>query len=510
MTRRFSRCQVACFLWAIALAAGRPGFAAEPEAPLPLIDALRAQQWDLVETVLRQGSGVKSAAADGTTPLHWAVHYDRVDLAKRLIAAGADVNAATDLGVTPLGLSCENGSTSMVRLLLQSGASPAPAPGAVPVMMTAARVGNVEVVRALLAAHADPNVRETRRQQTPLMWAVANSHPQVVDALLRAGARVDARSTTKGTVVQRANRYAGVVSRDEGFRQRAVVEIPTGGSTPLLFAARSGDAQSARLLVEAGANVNDEAPDGTSALVRAVHSGHREVASVLLQKGAAVDAAGAGYTALHAAVLRGDLQMVSLLLDRGALVDSALSRGTPSRRYSRDYAFNAAWTGATPAWLAARFAEGDILRELLRRGANPNAATKPGDNALMAVIAAGVEFGPSASDRRERRLDPLDVANLAENRMAFEREALDIVRIAADAGVDIHAQNDVGDTAVHQAAARGFPTVIQFLVERGARINVKNARGATPLALTIPRRGVDESPWTMKAAEVLRGLGARE
>lgn len=475
-----------------------------------LLDAMQRQQWDVVDTALRQGASVKSVAPDGSTMLHWAVHYDCIDLAGRLLKAGADANAATDLGMTPLGLACENGNSAMVHLLLQSGAQTTPPTPAVPPLMTAARVGNVDVVQALLAKGANPNGREPVRQQTALMWAAANAHPEVVDVLLRAGALVGARTRTKGVVVQRGNRYAGVVSRQDALVSRGVVEMPTGGSTALLFAARAGDVASARLLLAAGANVNDASPDGTTALVTAVHSGQREVATLLVEKGADVNASGSGYTALHAAVLRGDGALVSLLLRKGADREAAVVRGTPSRRYSRDYAFNEAWIGATPLWLAARFAEINILRELLEKGANVNVTTKDGTNAITAVITAGVEFGPSASDRRERRLDPLDVTALADNRAAFEKEALDVVRVLVDAGLNVNAVNAAGDSALHQAAAKGYPTIVQLLAERGARLEVKNARGATPLTLTAARRGGDENPWVKKAGETLRTLGARE
>jgi ankyrin repeat protein len=475
-----------------------------------LVDLLKQQRWDLAAAALEDGSSVNGAAADGSTPLHWAVHHDRLEIAGRLVKLGAKVDAATDLGVTPLMLACENGSAPMVQLLLQAGASTAAAPGAIPAVMTAARVGNLEVMGALLGRGADPNAREGLRHQTALMWAAANSHPQVVDALLQAGARVDARSLTRQVVVQRANRYAGVASREEGAASRAVIEIPTGGSTALLFAARVGDEQSARLLLAAGARVDEASPDGATALVTAVHSAQPDVAKLLLDKGADVNASAAGYTPLHAAVLRGDAALVSLLLDRGANIEAALQHGTPSRRYSRDYAFNAAWTGATPLWLAARFAETTIFTELLRRGASTDVTTRDGNTVLLAVITAGVEFGPSASDRRERRLDPLDVAALADNRPAFEQEALDLVHAAVGAGIDVNRANNAGDTAMHQAAVRGFPTIIEFLAARGGRIDIKNSRGATPLAMTVSRRGGDENPWVSKSAETLRRLGARE
>ena len=244
-------------------------------------------------------------------------------------------------------------------------------------------------------------------------------------------------------------------------------------------------------------------------LVTATHSGQSAVAAFLIEKGADVNADAGGYTALHAAVLRGDGRLVAMLLDRGANVEAVLRRGTASRRYSRDYAFNEAWVGATPFWLASRFAEVDIMRTLLAHGAKARVAAGDGSSPVVAVIAAGVDNGPSASDRRERRLDPLDIATLAENRGAFEKDVLNTVRVAVNAGVDVNATNNAGDTAMHQAAARGFTTVVQFLFDQGARLDVKNTRGLTPLALTVNRRNADDAPWLPKANELLRSLGAK-
>lgn len=484
--------------------------AAKVPPEVALLEALKQQHWDVAETILANRVNVNAPEPDGSTALQWAVHFDRTDLAGRLIRAGANVNAATDLGVSALTLACENANPGMVTLLLQAGAHPNGAPGALPPIMVASRSGNPDVVAALLARGADANAVENARQQTALMWAVANSHPQVVSVLLRAGARVNARSSTQANVVQRGNRYAGVASREEGLANRGVAEVTLGGSTALLFAARVGDLDSARLLVEAHADINDASPDGTSALVTAAHSGQGAVAAFLIEKGADVNADAGGYTALHAAVLRGDRELVSMLLDRGANTEAVLRRGTASRRYSRDYAFNEAWVGATPFWLASRFAEVDIMRTLLAHGAKATVAAGDGTNPVIAVITAGVDNGPSASDRRERRLDPFDITALAENRGAFEKEVLNTVQVAVDAGVDVNAINNAGDTAMHQAAARGFTTVIQFLSDHGARFDMKNKRGLTPLALTVSRRAADDAPWLAKANALLRSLGAKE
>ena len=452
---------------------------------------------------------MNAVQADGATALHWAAHWDDVPLAEALVRAGASVNAANDLGVTPLALACSNGGSEMVKRLLQAGADPTVAPAGEPVLMTAARAGNADAVSALIAGGAKVDATDSARGQTALMWAIAHSHPDVVRVLIEHGANIHARSRIDQVVVQRGNRYGGVVSQQRAVTERAVVTTPQGGSTPLLFAARSGDVASARLLVAAGADANETAPDGTSALVRASHSGHGPLAALLMEHGANPNAAGSGYSALHAAVLQGDLDLVTQLVAHRADVNQRVTVGTPSRRYSKDLALNAAWIGATPLWLAARFAEPEIMRFLAEHGADPRLTSKDETTPLIAVVAAGVDWGPSASDSRDRRLDPEDLARRATERDALEKRVLQVVELAVGLGIDVNARNFAGDTALHQAAAKGFNAVIRYLVSKGAGIDLRNKRGQTPLSITeADAKSGDGRPSLQSTAELLRKLGA--
>ena len=260
--------------------------------------------------------------------------------------------------------------------------------------MTASRTGSAEAVRALLAARADPHAREHAHEQTALMWAAAQGHPEVVRLLLAAGARVDDRSLV----------YPQVVSSSGNADRSGVFEVMQGGYTPLLFAARRGDAASARLLVAAGADVDAAAASGTSPLVVAAHSGHGALAAFLLSAGADPGAADAGYAALHAAVLRGDAPLVRTLLARGADPDAVLVRGTPARRVSADWRLPHNMIGATPLWVAARFREPEIVRVLAEYGADPSHEVG-GETALMAAIRGSSNrgrFGIAPPDRGRR------------------------------------------------------------------------------------------------------------
>jgi len=173
------------------------------------------------------------------------------------------------------------------------------------------------------------------------------------------------------------------------------------GDVDARFAARSGDAESIRHLLAAGADVNDTLPNGMSALVLATHSGHGAAASALLDRGADPNAAGIGYTALHAAVLRGDVKLVTDLLRHGAKADAQITKGTPLRRNSQDFNLPATLIGATPFWLAAKFVEPEIMQALVAGGADPQTPLPDGTTPLMAAEALSSKFKITCATRVE-------------------------------------------------------------------------------------------------------------
>jgi ankyrin repeat protein len=476
------------------------------DGDLRLVDAAKRQDRAAVRTLINQRADVKAVQPDGAGVLHWAAHWDDVEMAGWLIEAGANANAANDLGVTPLLVASANASAPMVDRLLAAGASPnaASAAGETP-LLVAARAGNAAVVQALVAKGAQVDAKEPVRGQTPLMWAVANRRDAVVRVLVQAGADIHARSIVTPREYQTGSRY---VAYDD---VRFVVKVEEGGFTPLLFAARSGDAASADLLLAAGAKVDDPAPTGATPLVVALHSGNSSVASLLLERGADPNAAGAGYTPLHAAVLRGDVRLVETLLARGAKVDAPLERGTPVRRYSADYAFSADLIGATPFWLAARYGDLPIMRALAEAGADTRVVGPDGSNALLAAVAASSGFG--SGDRRERYLTPVEIAAKVE--ADDERVTLEAAKLALALGSDVNQVNRNGDSALHLAAGQGLVTVVQFLVEHGAVKDAKNKRGLTPLGMALQRprgEGGVTTPDERReaAAQFLRKAGAPE
>ncbi|MFN7920974.1 MAG: ankyrin repeat domain-containing protein [Bryobacteraceae bacterium] len=376
---------------------------------------------------------------DGTTPLHVASHENDVQMATQLIRAGANVNAETDLGVTPLWLACEIGSSPMVRLLLEAGADPNRAllRGETP-LMAAAKAGNADVVERLLSKGANPNARATRGQ-TALMWAVSQRRLDAARALVAHGADVHARSETWSQMM---------AVPPHGYPEYNRM-IPHGGNTALLFAARVGDLEAARILVAAGANVNDADAWGVSATVLAAHSGFREMVEFFLAKGADPNASGAGFAALHEAIMRRDEAMVAALLARGANANAKLRTWTPTRRSSKDFHFEPGMVGASPLWMAARFQEPGIVKLLIKHGADAKVVhvsevvvekggyekKKSSASALEAALGKGTgsAWVDAVGDRAAARYETVRV--LVENGAEVSAKAVEAGRSLGDARV---------------------------------------------------------------------------
>ena len=421
---------------------------------LPLVDAARNADAGAVRALIQKGANVNATEGDGTTALHWAAHRDDLATVDLLIRSGARVNAANDLGATPLWAACLNGNPAIVRRLLQAGANPNAALllGETP-LMVAARSGNADVVAQLTAKGATVNTRAARGQ-TALMWAVSQRHPDVVKVLLAHGADVQARSDTWSQVMAVPPHGMPQYNRT----------IPHGADTPLLFAARVGDLASAKLLVAAGANVNDADAWGVSATVLAAHSGFGDLVAFFLELGADPNAAAAGFSALHAAVMRRDEKMASVLLDHGADVNAPLRTWTPTRRSSKDFNFAPELVGASPYWLAARFNEPGMMRLLVDHGADPRIVhradyhTEEGarhrqeaTNAVMAAAGMGGGAAWVALPRGER-----------------EALALESVKLAIEFGGDANAVNIDGKTALDAAKALKYESVVKYLAGQGA------------------------------------------
>ncbi len=462
----------------------------------PLIDAVRSGDIETLRALLKQGATVDTPDGDGTTALHWASYRDDVESADLLIRAGAKADASNDLGATPLWLASQNRSEVMVRRLLAAGANPNAAllSGETPVTV-AARSGSPAVVAELLAKGGDPNARGARGQ-TALMWATAHNHPEVVKILLAHGADIHARSDRQHMVQAVPPHGYLPYHRD----------IPFGSDTALLFAVRAGDVASAKLLVEAGANVNDADAWGISATMFAAHSGFADLVEYLLDKGADPNSTGPGFTALHAAVMRRDTRTVAALLAHGANPNTRLATWTPTRRASDDYNFGPQLVGATPVWLSARCSEPNIMRLLLKHGADPlfvhhsewvvmNRRERLTPKLFGSEAEEAVVYD-TPKDTLTTLLAATGIGGanpwILPSKQEMSAARLEAVKLLVELGVDVNAVNANGRTAL-DAATHDLKdkAIVEYLLAQGAKAGTGPVRRLPPTNVTRP---TDQTP----------------
>ena len=465
----------------------------DPPDP-PVVEAARSGDEVLLRTLVERGADVNATAGDGSTALLWASHRDLPESVELLIEAGADVNRANDLGATPLWAASENGSLAVVDQLLDAGADPNRSlrHGETP-LMAVARSGNAGVAAALLEHGADPNATGPRHQ-TALMWAVLNLAPDVVKVLVDRGADVHAR--TDVTVQLKAHEPHTHIQNQGWFEH--------GGNTALMFAARVGDVESARHLVAAGADVNDRSAFGVSALAMAAYGNFRtlvaepafssggpytmggregfrpgrfaDLVAFLLEAGADPNGGSDRFTALHAAILRHDQGSVDLLLEYGADVGISLATFTPHQRGSiQAFYFHNGWIGARPVWLAARFGTAGVLRTLLEHGADPRFVHR---SEYFAGSDGALTSGIFAARQREVTTTLMAALGMSTVGSAWvyphvcsqehERETLGKVRLLVDAGADLAMTTGEGFTALDQARALRYESVVEVLLAAGA------------------------------------------
>ena len=286
IVRRLATGLVAASVYVVTLAVA--------EADLRLLEAAKTRNREAVRTLLQENVDVNTTQLDGASALAWATHWNDLETAEILIRAGADANLANDYGVTPLLLACGKGSSDMVQKLLNAGANPNAAQwmGVTPLMICS-RSGKLDAVKLLLTHDADTRAKDTRRGQTALMWATSRQHHEVARLLLEYGAAINAATHAPAGFEQRMFLTYGVQRRDPTRPDTIGAEDihldPTssmGGFTALMFAARRGDVDLARVLIAAGADINHLSPEYGSSLVVAAVNGHEPFSLFLLEQGA--------------------------------------------------------------------------------------------------------------------------------------------------------------------------------------------------------------------------------
>jgi len=437
------------------------------------------------------------SAQNQITPLQQAVLSGDRAAVQRLIRAGANVNAASRYGVTPLLLAAQRGHADLIDALLKAGASVKTAEAKLPegqtLLMHAARTGNVASLKALLAAGSNLHTRETRTGTTAAIWAATGNRADAVRVLAEAGA--DLNVLSKVTSYPHTQNGVLLSGLEEGYSYVGQTVLPRGGWSAVMYAAREGAVDAARALADSGANLDLSDPEGTTALIIAIINGHYDVAGVLIEKGANPNIADIkGMTPLYAAVdmhtigdtfgrpyppravIDGSLDAARMLIKAGAKVDARLKAPIIKRVYDAGDA--RLGEGATPFMRAARKCDVAMMRILLDAKADVTLIQKSGNSPLM--LCAGAVSAGNSDDNPER---------------VSEDEALAAIRLGIDAGVDVNAQNATGDTALHTAATSGGgqPAIIRLLVERGARLDVKNKAERTPLDAAARARQPNES-----------------
>src|SRR5688500_6108027 len=480
----------------------------------PLADAMRSQDKQAVLALLAKKTDVNATQPDGATALHWAVYAEDADITSRLIRAGADVNVRNNYGVSPLALAAKHGNTTIIDLLMKAGADPNDKVNFVNAdetpLMHAARAGNVDAVNMLLLAGAQVNARESWNGQTALHWAAAEGHGAVVEALIAGGADIRHPSNAR--------------------------------TTPFMFAVRKGDMHSVKAFLAAGADVNEKRVDLATPLLVAIINGHENLVDLLLEKGADPNVEGGStdlsvqgsrarpiritlktpsyreqlrdvgteggngannswgrplQAAIHVANWHVSDEFIAVNIDRLRVVKALIKHGADVNARNTD--MEPRWSGAryrrrqvglTPFLAAARQADTEVMRLLLEHGADPKMNTPLNITPLM--LAAGIAWA-SNQDR------------------ASEEEVLDAVKmLVEELGSDVNFVADTGETAMHAAAYRGANSVIQYLYDKGGKLDVVDKSGRTPLQVADGVEYGNSFAANPHTAVLLRQLGAKE
>ncbi|HTK29351.1 MAG TPA: ankyrin repeat domain-containing protein [Vicinamibacterales bacterium] len=544
-------------------------------------DGMTALHWaaikgnvELARMLMYAGASVRATTRLGAyTPLLMASRNGDAPMVAALVDGGADVNATTTSGTTPLMFAAASGSLEAVQSLLDHHAdvnAREKARGETALAFAAA-AGRAPVVRLLVAHGADLTVttnvvdlkKFTKDEQTKFAAFAATGAPpnSGVRGAQPAAAKPGAPAAKPGTPAATDGRAPaakpgapaaktgrgaapakpkgpniGGVDRQYLYNELVGEE---GGLTPLLLAARQGQAESVQALVDAGAEVNQvSAGDHTSPLLIATINGRFDVAMYLLGHGADPTlAAENGVTPLYAALNcewapkalypqprayeqqhTTYLDLMKALLDHGAKPNVRLRKKVWYSGYNFDLS-GVDETGATPFWRAAYAADIDAMKLLVAYGADPNIPTertpgrpRTGDGQRNASDVSGRPPVPVGGPG----VPPLQAAagvgygeGFAANSHRFAPTGMlaAVKYLVEELHADVNAQDHEGNTALHDAAARGDNEMIKYLVSKGADPKIVNREGRTTVDMANgPVQRTQPFPDTIK---LLEGMGVK-
>lgn len=454
-----------------------------------LAEAVKNGDRATARNLLAQKADVNAPMPDGSTALHWAAESDDLETVDLLLRAGANPKAQDRYGFTPLYFAATNGSAPVIRKLLDAGADPNAADAQMETaLMTAARAGSrassLDAMKALLQKGAAVNAKDAVTGQTALMWAVRSNHPDEVQLLLEYGAGVNTATRTGKTPARRppgaggGSHGVGIVRG--GWPDRGYQDATPGAMTALLYAARDGRLECVKMLVAAKAPLNEPDANGITPLIMALTNNQLEAAKFLLEKGAEVNSADWwGRTPLWSAVEIRDrdlgrngehnidraaaFEIIRMLLERGANPNVRTKEVPPVRRFVLPLG-DLSWvdfTGQTAFLRAALSGDIEVMKLLLDKDADPNIATDAGTTALMAAAGVNWMTGQTYTESKEAQMEA--------------------VKLCLQKGGDVNAANSMGVTAVIGAANRGSDDILEFLFKSGAKLEVKDKEGRTPL-----------------------------
>jgi ankyrin repeat protein len=453
-----------------------------------LADRIQAGDRRAALAMIDGGADVNRAQPDGTTPLHWAAYRVDQELVQKLLKKGAKADVANHYGASPLAEAARVANVPILGMLLEAGADANAAnEDGQTALMLAARTGDVAVAELLVKHGADVNRRERFKDQSAVMWAAGENHPEMVAFLVSKGADLSIRA--------RSTDWPTQISNEPRVQYR-----PTGGLTPLLYAARAGCLACVKTVLDAGADKDRPNPDGMTPMMMALDNGFPAVARYLLDRGANPHTWDWwGRTPLYVAVtMRGgvdsragartpeSLEFVKALLDAGVNPNAQLAFKEPSRG-GRDNRFrdDLLTTGATPLLRAAQTFDDDVVRLLLEHGALVDLPNASGVTPFMAAAGIGT-----------RTISGVLGAGPSDNVIALSLATLEILQ---KAGADVNARiTDItsltariarantltgrqGQTALFLATELGRADIVRFLLNHGAKLDIKDDMGRTPI-----------------------------